>query len=101
MKALDDPGSEAQPLAHPRGLVRGERQSRFSVRAENRGVVVTEAGSYLRRTDSCITQLQAQGPSRTCNESKEEEEEDQIDKSPEADRRVRGRAHDKSGILVA
>ena len=30
------------------------------------------AGSYLRRTDSCITQLKAQGPCRTCNESKEE-----------------------------
>ena len=28
--------------------------------------------SYLRRIDSCITQLKAQGPSRTCNESKEE-----------------------------
>ena len=36
----------------------------------------TEAGSYLRLIDSCITQLKAQGPSRTCNESKEEEEED-------------------------
>jgi len=34
--------------------------------------VVTEAGSYLRPIDSCITQLKAQGPSRTCNESKEE-----------------------------
>ena len=34
-----------------------------------------EAGSYLRRIDSCITQLKAQGPSRTCNESKEEAEE--------------------------
>ena len=33
----------------------------------------TEAGSYLRLIDSCITQLKAQGPSRTCNESKEEE----------------------------
>ena len=33
-----------------------------------------EAGSYLRLVDSCITQLQAQGTSRTCNESKEEEE---------------------------
>ena len=33
-----------------------------------------EAGSYLRRIDSCITQLKAQGSSRTCNESKEEEE---------------------------
>ena len=35
----------------------------------------SEAGSYLRRIDSCIIQLKAQGPSRTCNESKEEEEE--------------------------
>ena len=48
------------------------------------GVVhLFEAGSYLRLIDSCITQLKAQGPSRTCNqrpsrtcnESKEEEEE--------------------------
>ena len=37
----------------------------------------TEAGSSLRLIDSCITQLKAQGPSRTCNESKEEEEEDE------------------------
>jgi len=28
----------------------------------------------LRLIDSCITQLKAQGPSRTCNENKEEEE---------------------------
>ena len=35
----------------------------------------SEAGSYLRLIDSCITQLKAQGPSRTCNESKEEEDE--------------------------
>ena len=34
-----------------------------------------EAGSYLRLIDSCITQLKAQRPSRTCTESKEEEEE--------------------------
>ena len=33
-----------------------------------------EAGSYLRLIDSCITQHKAQGPSRTCHESKEEEE---------------------------
>jgi len=33
-----------------------------------------EAGLYLRLIDSCVTQLKAQGPSRTCNESKEEEE---------------------------
>ena len=41
----------------------------------------SEAGSYLRLIDSCITQLKAQGPSRTCNESKEEEEEG-IDAAP-------------------
>jgi len=40
------------------------------------GVVVTEACSYLRLIDSCITQLKAQGLSGTCNESKEEEEEE-------------------------
>jgi hypothetical protein len=49
---------------------------RLSVKAENRGVVVAEAGSYLRLIDSCVTQLKAQGPSRTCNESKEEEDDD-------------------------
>ena len=36
----------------------------------------SEAGSYLRLIDFCITQLKAQGPSKTCNESKEEQEED-------------------------
>jgi len=30
----------------------------------------------LRLIDSCITQLKAQGPARTCNESKEEEKKD-------------------------
>ena len=30
-----------------------------------------QVGSCLRLIDSCITQLKAQGPSRTCNESKE------------------------------
>ena len=34
-------------------------------------------GSYLRLVDSCITQLKAQGPSRNCDESNKEEEEDQ------------------------
>ena len=38
----------------------------------------SEAGSYLRLIYSCVTQLKAQGPSRTCNESKEEEEEEFI-----------------------
>jgi len=34
----------------------------------------SEAGSYLRRMDSRITRLTAQGPSGTCNESKEAED---------------------------
>ena len=38
--------------------------------------MVTEVGSYLRLIDSCITQLEAQGPSWTCNERKKEEEDD-------------------------
>ena len=38
----------------------------------------SEAGSHLRLRDSWITQLKAQGPSRTCNESKAEEEEESI-----------------------
>ena len=42
--------------------------------AQNRGVVVTESGSYLRIIDACITQLKAHGPSRICNESAEQEE---------------------------
>ena len=33
--------------------------------------VGSEAGPYLRLKDSSITQLTAQGPSRTCNESRE------------------------------
>ena len=34
----------------------------------------SEAGSNLRLTDSCITQVKVQGPSSICNESKEAEE---------------------------
>ena len=45
--------------------------------------MVTEAGSYLRLTDSCITHFKAQGPSRTCNESKEEEEGGNLEKALE------------------
>ena len=37
------------------------------------GVRFAVAFSAARLIDSCITQLKAQGPSRTCNESKEEE----------------------------
>jgi len=35
-------------------------------------------GGCVEARDSCITQLKAQGPSRTCNESKEEEEEEGV-----------------------
>ena len=38
-------------------------------------ILVTEAGSYLRLITFCTTQLKAQGPSRTCDENKEEEYE--------------------------
>ena len=38
----------------------------------------SEAGSYLRLIDSCITQLKAPAPSRTCHESKEEEQETKV-----------------------
>ena len=37
----------------------------------------SEAGSYLRRVDSCVTQLKAEGPFRFYNESKEEDEEEE------------------------
>ena len=42
----------------------------------------SEAGSFLTLMNPCITQLEAQGPSRTCNESKEEREECDGDSSP-------------------
>ena len=42
-----------------------------------------EAGSHLKLIDSCITQLKAEGPSRTWTESKEEEtEEESEEESP-------------------
>jgi len=39
---------------------------------KHRAVESFLSGTYLRRIDSCITQLKAQGPFMTCNESKEE-----------------------------
>ena len=38
----------------------------------------TPGGANLAHIDSCITQLKAQGPSRTCSERKEEVEEEEI-----------------------
>ena len=51
-----------------------------------------EAGSYVRPIDSCITQIKAQGTSRTCNESKEEEEEEALVKGGEGVRPGQSRA---------
>ena len=42
-------------------------------RRQARNLALGEAGSCLRRIDTCVTQLKAQGLARTCNESKEEE----------------------------
>ena len=44
----------------------------------NHGNENCEEGSYLRLIDSCITQLKAQGPSRICNASKEEEKKKRL-----------------------
>jgi len=51
------------------------RQGRLSGDRRRRRSCSSASGSYLRLIDSCITQLKAQGPSRTSNESEEEEEE--------------------------
>ena len=59
-------------------------------------------GSYLRLSDSCISQLKAQGPSRTCKESKEEEEEGQQHVEGDAVRELQGYvAHTKRPLLQA
>jgi hypothetical protein len=66
-------------------------------------VVVTEAVSSLRLIDSCITQLNAQGPSRTCNESKEEAEEagaSSLPRSSRYDCRLLSQAPVLSGELL-
>jgi len=64
------------PIGHQGRQCR--RRSRWRARFKNNHFTEmwcgTEAGSYLRLIDSCVTQLKAQGPSRTCNESKEKQE---------------------------
>jgi len=44
-------------------------QAKFGDVAICQARLTVPEGSYLRLIDSCITQLKAQGPSRTCNES--------------------------------
>ena len=51
-----------------------EREARLGSKSRVQGHCRGKLVSYLRLIDSCITQLKAQGPSRTCNEGKEEEE---------------------------
>ena len=51
----------------------GTSESEFEPASGRRGWFGSLAGSYLRLTDSCFTQLKAEGPSRTLNESPEEE----------------------------
>ena len=48
--------------------------------SDTASVGMSLSGSII---DSCITQLEAQGPSRTCNESKEEEEGVTVPRRPQ------------------
>jgi len=64
-------------------VARSPRRALGAHRVAEVGVAAPE-GAHLfvvcgvRLIDSCITQLKAQGPSRTCNERKEEEEEEEV-----------------------
>ena len=57
--------------------------------------------SYLRLIDSCITQVKAQGPARTCKESKEAEDEARLflmGEVPLYGELMRGRVNDALAI---
>ena len=54
---------------------------------------------YLRLIYSCITQLKSQGPSRTCTESKEEEEEQAHTMSPTTQMHIGLKGYD-SGLVL-
>jgi len=69
---VDEPASGGAVVDAEERRAAGEEVPRVREAMELR----TEKGSYLRLIDSCITQLKPQGPSRTCNESKAEEEEE-------------------------
>ena len=65
----------ARPIHLIITMIKWIRTSRLSIKNSLSHLGAgTEAGSYLRLIDSCITQLKAQGPSRTCTEREEEEE---------------------------
>ena len=59
------------------GRVAYEHQGAPPQSKNNRFTEMCCGTSHLRLIDSCITQVKAQGPSRTCTESKEEEEEEE------------------------
>jgi len=69
--ARSEPNQEEQ-----RESAEPDRETCRSVPGARPACFSCRPGSYLRLTDSCITQLKAQGPSRTCNQRKEEEEEE-------------------------
>ena len=74
LDSLDDLGVDARQLGQLEAAFRqGLRPSSRHLHVWRVGPG-SEAGSCLRLIDSCIAQLKAQGPSRICNESKEEEE---------------------------
>jgi len=50
-------------------------------------------GLVFKVLNSCITELMAQGTSRTCNESKEEKEEEEVYRSLEGGKLLAGEAH--------
>jgi len=60
------------------GVVRESRfavgQGRVGFRISNVGFRIPSNDLWLAFADSCMTQLEAQRPSRTCNENEEEEE---------------------------
>ena len=69
---------QAEYLNTPRRVESGAKGSRPFLRilsTEGRGVRLCRAISKPKGPKDLRTKLKAQGPSRTCNESKEEEEE--------------------------
>ena len=67
------------PLVKERGRTRGSRAAPRAggvpLASAPPGTTPAFKSRLVTFVDSCITQLQAQGPSRTCNERKKQEEE--------------------------
>ena len=68
-RVLESPHRNRCPRTLPRFYLQGYQFQNNHLTGMYSG---SEAGSYLRLTDTLITQLKAQGPSRTCSESEEE-----------------------------